>query len=136
MFGPSLASVMGGAGRSTRPPFVSRFALAVGQLSSRYQKKYVYNFDIEPETERASLCFHVMLNLFTSIILLGILPNSVPSQRPSNTLICPSIRTVNMGGLWSIKFQVVVGFEALTKDLITGLDIVVRVIPPKDDLRS
>lgn len=40
-----------------------------------------------------------------------------------------------MGGLWSIKFQVVVGFKALIKDRITGLDNAVRVIP-KDDFRS
>jgi hypothetical protein len=40
-----------------------------------------------------------------------------------------------MGGLWSIEFQVPVGFEALIKDRITGLDIAVRVIP-MDDFRS
>jgi hypothetical protein len=34
-----------------------------------------------------------------------------------------------MGGFFSIKFQAVVGFEALIKDRIAGLDIVVRVIP-------
>lgn len=45
------------------------------------------------------------------------------------------VRIASMGGLWSIRFQVVVGFEALMKDRITGLDIAVRVIP-KDDFRS
>lgn len=34
-----------------------------------------------------------------------------------------------MGSFFSIKFQGVVGFEALIKDRIAGLDIVVRVIP-------